>query len=88
METLNDGIDYMKEMFDKMSTIMETEQTSKLTDAIMQTEQPMDNTRIFDYILVKQVNKKNKNNIGILKLRELKSLNASNETKLIGTRQS
>ena len=81
METLNDGIDYMKEMFDKMSTIMETEQTSKLTDAIMQTEQPMDNTRIFDYILVKQVNKKNADNKGILKLDTLKSLNASNETK-------
>lgn len=57
MEALNDGIDYMKEMFDKIS-IMETVQTSKLTDAVVQTEQPMDNTTIFDYILVKQVNKK------------------------------
>ena len=76
MEALNAGIDYIKEMFG-----VESEQTSKFTDAVMQTEQPMDNTRIFNYILVKQVNKKNADNKGILKLDRLKSLNTSNETK-------
>ena len=76
MEALNVVIDSVKEMFG-----METEQTSKFTDAGIQVELEMDNTRIFNYILVKQVNKKNANNKGILKLDTLKSLNASNETK-------
>lgn len=78
MEALNDGIDYIKEMFG-----METEQTSKLTDAVMQTEQPMNNTRIFEYILKEKANKQNvrNNNKGALNLKKLKSLNISNEIK-------
>ncbi len=82
MEALNDGFYYMKEMFG-----VESEQTRKFTDVATQTEPQKDNTRIFDYILVKQVNKKNKNNIGILKLHTLKSLNASNETKRLLAQQ-
>ena len=82
MEALNVVIDSVKEMFG-----METKQTSKFTDAGIQTEQSMDNTRIFDYILVKEVNKKNADNKGILKLDRLKSLNTSNETKRLLAQQ-
>ena len=78
MEALNDGIDNMKEMFG-----MDSEQTSKLTDAVMQTEQPMNDIRISDYILVIHDNKKNveTDHKGALNLKKLKSLNTSNETK-------
>ena len=77
-DTLNAIINYLQEKLREIS-ILDTEQT----DGTTQTEPQTENTRIFDYILVKQVNKKNADNKGILKLDRLKSLNTSNETKLL-----
>lgn len=75
-DTLNAIINYLQEKLREIS-VLDTEQT----DGTTQTELQTDNTRIFDYILVKQVNKKNVDNKGILKLDRLKSLNTSNATK-------